>query len=650
MKRSVFKYWSGIVSLFVLLGFVGCSDEPDEMNYYTFKGQMMSDYLLQTKQFSDFATLVDRAGMMDMLSSYGSYTCFAPTNAAMQDYLKGRGLKSIEELTDAECDTIVRTHLVENMYSTSEMNDGVLPTTNMNRRYLEIGHGNDENGNAVVLVNKTANVIFELQDDSVENGIMQPVTEVLENSNRMLPKILEQNDKISTFYAALKATGLLDSLNAYRDDSWNPDLYERYYYTSHVNQETATVPDEKRYGFTLFIVPDSILSRKYGIVPGDIKGLYNKACEIYDAVYPEDKNAEYHSFERLEHRKNPLNRFIAYHILDRDVKGWNYLTPLNDIGIETTLMNPEDWYETMLPRTMVKVEKLTVWKYTNMSGDQRLEIYLNRRYDDNYSIHGSMVSRTIEPEYEQEGLNGRYFYINDIIAFSTDTRDIRQNGDPNYNDPAFDETAKYGRNYYFPNGYLKNVKTAGYFIYRRPRNWYSSYEGDEMNLFGDYDFTFKLPPVPVEGDYQIRLGFASEPTRGIGQIYFDDKPQGIPLDMTKNLDDPTILGTAFRNDYTTAMSSEEKLEERKALKNKGYYRGAAGGYRLDGSRHIIFANSVETYRIVLCTVHIKPDKDHFLRFRNVSDNGSTEFMLDYLEIVPKSVYGVTDEGEQEDDL
>ena len=48
MKRSVFKYWGGIVSLFVLLGFVGCSDEPDEMNYYTFKGQMMSDYLLQT--------------------------------------------------------------------------------------------------------------------------------------------------------------------------------------------------------------------------------------------------------------------------------------------------------------------------------------------------------------------------------------------------------------------------------------------------------------------------------------------------------------------------------------------------------------------------------------------------------------------------
>ena len=124
MKRSVFKYWGGLAALLALFGFIGCSDEPDEMNYYTFKGQMMSDYLLKTEQFSDFATLVNRAGMMDMLSSYGSYTCFAPTNAALQDYIKGKGLRSLDDLTDADCDTIVRTHLVENMYSTSEMNDG----------------------------------------------------------------------------------------------------------------------------------------------------------------------------------------------------------------------------------------------------------------------------------------------------------------------------------------------------------------------------------------------------------------------------------------------------------------------------------------------------------------------------------------------
>ena len=64
------------------------------------------------------------------------------------------------------------------------------------------------------------------------------------------------------------------------------------------------------------------------------------------------------------------------------------------------------------------------------------------------------------------------------------------------------------------------------------------------------------------------------------------------------------------------------------------------------------ATQTQTFRIVLCTVHIDPNKDHFLRFRSVSTKmgNNNEFMLDYLELVPKSVYGVTDEGEIEDML
>ena len=65
-----------------------------------------------------------------------------------------------------------------------------------------------------------------------------------------------------------------------------------------------------------------------------------------------------------------------------------------------------------------------------------------------------------------------------------------------------------------------------------------------------------------------------------------------------------------------------------------------------------FDTNKETFRIVLCTVHVKPGADHYLRIRSVSSKmgNDNEFMLDYLEIVPKSVYGVTDEGAQEDDL
>lgn len=673
MNMKKFKYFLITVAVAWVVGMTtGCSDEPDASNYYTFTGVMMSEYLKENPDFSEFAAIVERADMMDLLSAYGHYTCFAPTNEAFQRYYQKRGIRSIDDLTDADCDTLARTHLVGNMYATSEMNDGVLTTANMNRRYIEVSHDLDSDSNAVVFLNRSAHIIFELQDDSVENGIMQPVTEVLESSNRMLPDVMRTNPRISLFYSALVATGLVDSLYKFRDDSYNAKDYPRYKYTSHVNKETATAPDEKKYGFTAFVPTDSVLNTLYGITT--LEQLYQKACEIYDATYPEDASSEAHDYANLTDRRNPLNRFVAYHILDRDVKGWNYLTPLNDIGIITTLMNPVDWYETLLPHTMMKFERLTVRKFAGTSTvGQR---YINRRYDDDYQILGSQVERSIEKEYTQDALNGRYFYIDDIVAFSETTRDIvhntrirmdfstifpelmtndiRQNGNPKYQDPDFDETAKYGRNFYFPDGFLKNVKCAGYFIYRRPHDYYDCYEGDEMNLFGNYDITFKIPPVPYEGEWQVRMGYAQEPTRGIAQVYFDGKPQGIPLDMTIALNDASILGSSWVGDYTN-MTTTELSEDQKILKNKGYYRGAAGGYRYNGAggtTTTVFATQQQTFRIVLCTVHMDPNQDHFLRIRSVSSKmgNNNEFMLDYLELVPKSIYGVTDEGQIEDML
>lgn len=647
-----------------------CSDEPDATNYYTFTGEMVSDYLHNHEDFSEFAAILERAGMMKQMSAYGAYTCFAPTNEAVGRYLSKKGLTSVADLSEADCDTIARTHLISNMYATSDMNTGVIASPNMNRRYIEVTHGLDTDSNAVVYLNRTSHIIFELQDDSVQNGIMQPVSEVLENSNRMLSDVVKENKTISLFTEALNATGLATVLTeTYRDADYDPNQYQRYKYTSHVNKETATVPDTKEYGFTMFVPTDSILRQKYGIY--NLQDLYKKACEIYDKTYPDDVNKEGHDFAHLTDSINPLRRFIAYHILDRKIQGWNYFTPLNDICIMTNLMNPVDWYETLLPHTMLKIEKLTMLKYAD--ADQMKEFYINRRRDDEYRIRGAMIQKSVENEYSNQSINGWYFYVDDILAFDEQTRDIvhncrirmdfstifpeletngiRQNGNPNYQDPDYDETGKYGRNYYFPNGYLKNVKSTGYMVYRRPHNYYDSYEGDEINLFGNFDITFKIPPVPYEGDWQIRLGYAAESTRGIAQIYFDGKPQGIPLDMTKLLTDASLLGSDWVQDYA-GMSDADKSSDYKNLKNKGYYRGAMGGYRYDGagaSTYRQFVTVQNTLRRVLCTVHINPNEDHMLRIRCVS-TGQTEFDLDYLELVPKSVYGVSDGSSIEDPL
>lgn len=320
LRKQIIHY-----SLFTFtfsIALTSCSDEPDESNFYTFKGQMMSEYLKGHAEFSQFTALVERVGMMKLLATYGAYTCFPPTNDAIGTYLAKRGLSSINELSYEDCDTLVRTHLVDNMYSTADMDDGVLSTANMNRRYIEVSHGMDADNNAVVFLNGTSHIIYALQDDSVENGIMQPITEVLESSNRMITDVMKQNPNISIFSKAFQMTGLRDSLYQYKDASWNPKAWQRIKYISHVNRETATVPDEKRTGFTIFVPTDSVLRQKYGITT--VEQLYKKACEIYDSIYPDDAIASYHDFEHIRDHRNPLYRLLAYHVLTRDVKGWNY--------------------------------------------------------------------------------------------------------------------------------------------------------------------------------------------------------------------------------------------------------------------------------------------------------------------------------------
>lgn len=690
MKRLKYIF-VGVVCALTGMATVSCSDEPDDENFYTFTGEMMSDYFRNRPEYSDFAYIVDQAGMTDLLSAYGHYTCFLPSNKVVENYLNKKGLNSVKDLTREQCDTIARTHLVNNMYATIDMNDGTLNTANMNKRYIQITHTVDKNDNSVVQLNRMSNIIFELKDDSVENGIIHPIDVLLENSNSSISDVLKANDRIRIFYEGLVATGLRDTLIKTKDESYDGSKYGTYSYTSDFWREIAVAPEEKKYGFTVFVEPDDLYEKKfkeYGISTsnGMVRALYDLACKIYDPVFAGD--ADYkaaYGFDKITDRNNPLNMFMAYHILTRDVIGWNKLTPIEvhsgivdgAIGIKIDKMNPCDWYETLMPRTMMKLEQATVREY--MGNSERGQRYINRRVDDKFSIDGSKIQPTVEADYLQDAPNGRYFYIDDIIAFSNDTQEkvlndrirmdfstifpevmtmnMRLNGDPTKDDESSkaDQTFKNGKNYWFPKGYLDNVTMEGngVLVYRRPHWNFWSYEGDEFNLFGDYDFTFRLPPVPYEGEYQIRLGFCALDTRGVAQIYFDGKPQGIPVDMRKRLSDETILGDQFGTKKWADMTDEEKAEDQKMLKNLGYYRGAYGGYHSSGSTINEFVDNPRTYRLVLCTVHINPKKDHYIRVRCTSSSklgNNNEFMMDYLEIVPKSVYGISSSGAMETDL
>ena len=692
-RKNLFQNILGSLLLAMLtslnaLMLTSCSDEPDSEYFYTFTGEMMSDYLKNRPEYSEFAEIVERAGMMDLLATYGHYTCFAPSNEAVDKFLASRGLGSVSELSKEDCDTIARTHLVSYMYTTFDMIGHKLPSVNMMNRYLATEPGFDKDSNAVIVLEGLARIIFEQKDDSVENGIMQPIDKVIEKSNSYITDLMRENPKISTFYSALVETGVINDVMLVEDADYdykafgdNPTYLKSGDYET--NPKPYYWPETKKYGYTFFIEPDSLLEEKYGIRKGDLRALYDLACSLYDPVYPQDVNAPGHSFENLKDSVNPLKRFVQYHILNKIAAGADDLTPQEvpnkpnfegAIGIIESLVNPCDWHYTLLPHTMLKVEKLTVTKF--MGGSRRGQRYINRRYDGKFTFLGQRIS-PIDDEYDHDGINGHYFYVDDIVAFTKDVQEKVQNvrirmdfnsvfpefitnglrilGDPWQSDSGEE---KYGRSWKFPEGYLDGVTfTNCEFTWRRPVAMYDIYQWDEFALKGNYDFTFRLPPVPFSGEWQIRLGFTAQDSRGVAQIYIDGIPQGIPLDMTKRVNSDYYIGDDFIDniDDYDAMTSEEKAEYIKSMKNLGIYTHPRSLYCDNGGSGNWGYNAVYDIGIrkIISQSHLDSTKDHYMRIRVASDGkqgNDNEFALDFLELVPKSVYGVDGNGEMEDDL
>ena len=116
---------------------------------------------------------------------------------------------SVADLSKADCDTIARTHLVKYMYTTADLVADRVPTQNMMHRYIATEAGFDNDSNAVVVLEGQAKINFYLKDDSVENGIMQPIDKVIEKSNKYISDLISKNPRISTFYLALIKTGVI---------------------------------------------------------------------------------------------------------------------------------------------------------------------------------------------------------------------------------------------------------------------------------------------------------------------------------------------------------------------------------------------------------------------------------------------------------
>ena len=130
-----------LVGLMGLMGLMGgltaCNPEPDESDLFTATGETAADYINRKAELTSFNYILSRVGLNRNLASYGEYTCFIPTNEAVEQYVhelyndaeasiphNGMTAESLEGLTDSLCNDIAKYHLSNSVLSTIDIGGG----------------------------------------------------------------------------------------------------------------------------------------------------------------------------------------------------------------------------------------------------------------------------------------------------------------------------------------------------------------------------------------------------------------------------------------------------------------------------------------------------------------------------------------------
>ena len=93
-----------------------CVDNDDDvpMSRYSAEKMTAAEFLSDNQErVGSFINILQRSGYYAMLSTYGNYTVFAPNNEAIDKYMASNSYKSIEDIPEAVCDTLARTHIIK---------------------------------------------------------------------------------------------------------------------------------------------------------------------------------------------------------------------------------------------------------------------------------------------------------------------------------------------------------------------------------------------------------------------------------------------------------------------------------------------------------------------------------------------------------
>ena len=620
MKKNIFKSivkkYNQLLIIALTAGCIFASCNPLPSDISTFEQEMLGQYIQnRPEQFSEFEKLLDTTEVMGLLNAYGKYTLFAPDNAAMKTYYASKGKSSLKDFTLDTLTQIAYDHVIKGYdITTDEFSDGLMPYLTMSERYISTS-SKTEDGNLVYYLNDESAITK--RDVEMSNGIVHTISVVINPSVLNLPQSISQDTLFTIFNEALIATGLDKLMTKSRDESYD---YKKY-----LSLETGStkgsgsvdeIPRSRKYGYTVLMESDETFRANNIHNLEDLKAF--AAANVYNED-PDDANVT-----DIKDRRNSLNKFIAYHMIDRNLSYSKFIDAYDTQHMIKTY-DMYEYFETMCPNTLLEIKKDRLTGETNLinqSSETKEAVRININYKD------------------KDATNGVYHEIDKILVYNIATagelssKRIRIdaaayfpefiNNNMRYYDPAKP------RSWIFPRGYIERLQTAEStkFYYLNAYGGYLDYQGDEVFLAGMYDFTVETPPIPA-GTYEVRFGYQPTGARGAAQLYWDSVPCGIPLDLRLSANDP-LIGFV---EPGTNPEDPNGFENDKMLRNRGYMKGPCTFKDVLGVWYgkKIARNSQQYIRRILGTYTFTKSQTHIFKVKAVREG---EFMFDFLEFVP----------------
>lgn len=378
-------------------------------------------------------------------------------------------------------------------------------------------------------VAKSGEVIFKWPVSDIDS-----ITFVNSLNKDIIDKIaLDKN--FTLFYKALQATGYADKIREtpVDDTSYIPKVNHPYKIDIY-----SIIPKQRKFGFTIFMESDKTLAnyKDCPLCPNGIK-TFQDLEKLAEYMYSGSYNGIY--YEKIfitdpKDKRHHLNRYIAYHCLDRSLSVNNLID-----NFDTPNQIPEydhyEFLETMLENSLIKIKKDRRLNLTNL-----------------FNMYNDADSSTAVRLKENTGTicrNGYYYELDKPLAFTKVVSSIIsenrirmdlsslfkefasnniRGSNPTGNDLLTSENT-----FELPGKYCERIVMSDLTMlsYNNANMRFEYFEGDWFVVNGNFDISITMPKLPP-GIYEVRLGFHQSSWDAITQIYWNDIPCGDPIDFS----------------------------------------------------------------------------------------------------------------------